>query len=85
MCLWASQSGGSFPGIANFALLLSSYPAEEVLPLEQLYTAQCYLLSLCFFPLLISAWQGISAAWQEAVQAKPVGFILVQCSQGCEP
>lgn len=38
MCLWASQSGGSFPGIANFALLLSSSPAKEVLPLDQLYT-----------------------------------------------
>ncbi|XP_059722031.1 zinc finger SWIM domain-containing protein 7 isoform X1 [Haemorhous mexicanus] len=43
MCLWASQSGGSFPGIANFALLLPSYPAEEVLPLDQLYTTHHYL------------------------------------------
>lgn len=30
------------------------------------------------------AWQGISAAWEEAVQAKPVGFILGHWSQGCE-
>lgn len=84
MCLWASQSGGSFPGTANFALLPSSYPAKEALPLDHLYTARCYLPSLPFFPLLTSAWQGIFAAWEEAMQAKPVGFILVQCSQVCE-
>lgn len=84
MCLWASQSGGSFPGIANFALLLPSYPAEEVLPLDQLYTTHHYLPSLCFFPVMTSAWQEISAAWEGAVLAKPLGFTLVQCSQGCE-
>lgn len=83
MCLWASQSGGSFPGIANFALLLPSSPAKEVLPLDQLYTTH-YLPSLSFFPVMTSAWQQISAAWEGAMQAKPVGVTLVQCSQGCE-
>lgn len=30
---------------------------------------------------MTSAWQEISAAWEEAMQ----GFILAHCSQGCEP
>lgn len=50
MCLWVSRSEGNFPGIANFALLFSSYPAKAVPPLDELYATECYLPSLHFFP-----------------------------------
>lgn len=61
MCLWASQSGGSFPGIANFALLLSSYPAEEVLPLDQLYTALLSAVTVFLSPLDLCCLAGSNA------------------------